>query len=120
MTAPGVAEARLTITAPFCAVVVETVGAEVIFAPPPLLFPPLPPPHPRITALDKKIAASITAFVRISALARHSAVPYLTARELQRQTGAQSAMQRRWLNLEILLATSRLEELAMLEGVVDH
>src|SRR5579864_7998582 len=65
MTAPGVVDARVMISAPFCAAAVEMVGAEVMFAPPPLPFPPLPPPHPRSAALDKKIAASIATFSRI-------------------------------------------------------
>src|SRR5579864_1996373 len=70
MTAPGVVDARVMISAPFCAAAVEMVSAEVIFPPPPLPFPPLPfpplpPPHPRSAALDKKIAASIATFSRM-------------------------------------------------------
>jgi hypothetical protein len=68
MTALGVAEARRTISAPFCAAVVEMVGAEVTFNPPPR-FPPLstlPPPHPRTTAPAKKTAANIATFDRIA------------------------------------------------------
>jgi hypothetical protein len=66
MAAPGVAEARLTITAPFCAAVVETVGDWVGPAPPPLLFPP---PHPIIKAFDSRIAVSIIAAADIARLA---------------------------------------------------
>jgi hypothetical protein len=61
------------------------VGAEVIFAAAPL-FPPLPPAHPRINTLDKKIAASTAAFECIARLGEDSAAPYLTAREVWRQT----------------------------------
>src|SRR6266404_250584 len=66
MAAPAVAEARLTITAPFCAAVVETVGACVVLPPPP---PPLfPPPHPIIKAFDSRIAVSIVAAAHIAKL----------------------------------------------------
>src|ERR1700687_5767686 len=81
MDAPGLAEARLTITAPFSAAVVETVGDEVGLTPPP---PPFPPPHPHIKALDNRIAFRIVAFTDIATLRFRERVkepiraPYLT------------------------------------------
>jgi hypothetical protein len=64
MEAPEVVEARLTITAPFCAGVVEIIGAAVEFAPvpppfparPPLLSPP--PPNPQIKAVENRITVN--------------------------------------------------------------
>ena len=63
MAALGVAEARLTIMAPFCAAVVEIVGAWVGLTPPP---PPFPPPHPIIKAFNSRIAVSIVAAADIA------------------------------------------------------
>src|ERR1700687_5217038 len=84
MAAPGVAEARLTMTAPFCAAVVETVGDEVGLTPPPP--PAFPPPHPHIKAFASRIAASIVALAHIVFLLFQRKVkepirpgPYLTS-----------------------------------------
>jgi hypothetical protein len=88
MAAPGVEEARLTITAPFCAAVEETVGDWVGLTPPPPLFPP---PHPIVKAFDSRIAVSIVAAAHIAELRfleseNLPALAYLTTRESLRQT----------------------------------
>jgi len=82
MAAPEVADARLTITAPFCAAEVEMVGGGVGLTPP----PPFPPPHPPIEAFDNRIAVSIVASAHIAKLRfrervkeRIRAGPYLTS-----------------------------------------
>jgi hypothetical protein len=61
MLAPAVAEARLTMTAPFCAPLAEDaamvgVAGEVLVGP---VLAPLPPPHPHNNAPDKIIPVSI-------------------------------------------------------------
>ncbi len=61
MAVPEVADAKLTITAPFCAVVVEMVGVAVVFSPPPLF----PAPRAHIKALDKRMTVSIVIAVRM-------------------------------------------------------
>jgi hypothetical protein len=49
-------------TAPFCAAVVEIVGAAgAISLPPPSNIVPPPPPHPHIKALARKTAVAIAA-----------------------------------------------------------
>ena len=69
MVAPESVEARLTITEPFCAAVVEMVGAAawvcVGVATPSLA---LQPPFPHNKTHDKKAAAGITALIRIPVL----------------------------------------------------
>jgi hypothetical protein len=50
-------EVRLKITAPFCAGVVETIGAAVIGVGVPMLLA-LAPPHPHSQALDKIMPVS--------------------------------------------------------------
>jgi hypothetical protein len=63
----------------------------MLVPPPPFPpLPPLPPAHPRITALHKKIAASIATFARIAPPWRKIALVYLTAFKFRRQTEAQS------------------------------
>src|SRR5260370_26300015 len=64
MAAPEVAEARLIITAPFCAAELEIVGGGGGLTPP----PPFPPPHPPIEAFDNRIAVSIVASAHIAKL----------------------------------------------------
>src|SRR5260370_4287632 len=64
MAAQEGAEARLTITATFCAAEVEMVGGGVGFTPP----PPFPPPHPPIEAFANRIAVSIVASAHIAKL----------------------------------------------------
>src|SRR5260370_36802422 len=64
MAASEVAEARLIITAPFCAAELEMVGGGVGLTPP----PPFPPPHPPIEAVDNRIAVSIVASAHIAKL----------------------------------------------------
>jgi hypothetical protein len=69
MVAAGVVVARLTTTAPFCAAVVEIVGAVagvwVVVVTVPVL---LPPPHPHNKIPEKTIAVSIAAPARIPRL----------------------------------------------------
>src|ERR1035438_9121402 len=62
MAAPGVAEARLTMTAPLCAAVVAMAGATAVGIGPGLEPPPL---HPHNKALERRIAPSIDPPARI-------------------------------------------------------
>ena len=72
MVDPLVAGTRVTITAPFCALVVVNVGAAalvsggVVVVPPPA--EPVPPPHPHKSALAKNKAVNISVLIRTRTL----------------------------------------------------
>jgi hypothetical protein len=73
MVAPVVVEARLAITALFCAAAVVTTGAAAGVEPPPPPPPPFPPPpplppHPISKAFNKKIAVSVAVLGYITKL----------------------------------------------------
>lgn len=102
MEAPEVAEARLTITAPFCAAEVVMTGAwvgVVVWPPLPPLPPVLalpPPPHPHNKAPDKTIAASIATPVLIASLHLSGVGEWPIRRKYESTSGMPASIANGW------------------------